>query len=143
MSDLQISLLAIGALVATTALTSTLQPGDLGSTFGGGPLVSAAALATIEVIDREQLYQNVQTVSAEIRGWATARGLPVQGLGLLLGIRMPSPHTGSSMQTGLFGQRILTGTASDPSILRLLPPLTFTSAEAGLLLTGLGKALDA
>ncbi|HLG05752.1 MAG TPA: aminotransferase class III-fold pyridoxal phosphate-dependent enzyme, partial [Gemmatimonadales bacterium] len=78
----------IGAMVATAAITSGIGVGDLGSTFGGGPIACAAGLATLEVLDREDLYRNVRQVSAEIRSWASGR-LPVQGLGFLLGLRLP------------------------------------------------------
>lgn len=132
--------LPIGAMVATTALTSSLKPGDLGSTFGGGPVACAAALATLEVLDREQLYANVQRVSAKIRDWACGHGIAVQGLGLLLGLRMPRPAV--EIQKALLTHRVLTGTASDPAILRLLPPLSFSLDEAALLLKALDRVLS-
>ncbi|HEV8599870.1 MAG TPA: aminotransferase class III-fold pyridoxal phosphate-dependent enzyme [Gemmatimonadales bacterium] len=130
--------LPIGAMVATRALTSGLEPGDLGSTFGGAPMACAAALATLEVIDREKLYDNVKRVSARIAQWASAK-FPVQGRGLLLGLRLPKPA--AEIQRALFGHRVLTGTASDPAILRLLPPLSFSVDEADLLLGSLSTVL--
>ena len=130
--------LPIGAMVAASALTSELQPGDLGSTFGGGPIACAAALATLEVIDREKLYDNVKRVSARISRWAGAK-VPVQGRGLLLGLRLPKPA--AEVQRALFGHRVLTGTASDPAVLRLLPPLSFSVDEAELLLGSLSTVL--
>jgi len=130
----------IGAMIATSAITSEVKPGDLGSTFGGGPVACAAAIATLEVIDREQLYDNVKRVSAYLREWAVRHGgVAVQGLGLLLGLRMPRPA--AELQQALFAHRVLTGTASDPAILRLLPPLSFSLAEADLLLGALDKVL--
>jgi acetylornithine/succinyldiaminopimelate/putrescine aminotransferase len=130
----------IGAMVATSALTSELHIGDLGSTFGGGPVACAAAIATLDVIDGEGLCDNVQRVSAQIVAWARRADLPVQGRGLLLGLRTRRPA--AEVQRALFALRILTGTASDPAVLRLLPPLCFSPAEATLLLDGLGKVLD-
>ncbi|HEV8195644.1 MAG TPA: aminotransferase class III-fold pyridoxal phosphate-dependent enzyme [Gemmatimonadales bacterium] len=129
--------LPIGAMVATTALTGGLHIGDLGSTFGGGPVVSAAALATLEVIDTEDLLGNVATVSTYLRAGAARLRLPVQGQGLLLGLRMATPA--GEIQRALFGHRVLTGTASDPTILRLLPPLNFSIGEADLLLDALTR----
>jgi len=129
--------LPIGAMVATTALTGGLHIGDLGSTFGGGPVVSAAALATLEVIDTEDLLGNVATVSTYLRAGAAKLRLPVQGQGLLLGLRMATPA--GEIQRALFGHRVLTGTASDPTILRLLPPLNFSIGEADLLLDALTR----
>ena len=120
----------IGAMVATSAISSGLAIGDLGSTFGGGPIACAAALATLEVIEEEKLYQNVRSVSEELRRWASGR-FSVQGRGFLLGLRLPRPA--AQVQRALFSHRVLTGTASDPAILRLLPPLSFSSAEARIL----------
>ncbi len=132
--------LPIGAMVATTALTSGLHVGDLGSTFGGGPVACAAALATLEVIEQDRLLENVCRVSAHLRQGATARGIgEVRGRGLLLGLQMPRPA--AEIQRALFGHRVLTGTASDPATLRLLPALSFSIAEADLLLAALGKVL--
>jgi acetylornithine/succinyldiaminopimelate/putrescine aminotransferase len=128
----------IGAMIATTTATSGLTVGDLGSTFGGGPIACAAGIATLEVFDREQVFENVRSVSTQIRDWARGR-FPVQGLGLLLGVRCPGPAAG--VQKALFAHRVLTGTASDPAILRLLPPLTFSPDEARLLLTRLDEVL--
>ncbi len=132
--------LPIGAMVATSTLTSGIRIGDLGSTFGGGPVACAAALATLEVIDREKLYDNVQRVSAHLRDWGSRHELHPQGLGLLLGLRLTRPA--ADVQQSLFGRRVLTGTASDPAILRLLPPLTFSIDEAGLLLGALDVVLQ-
>jgi acetylornithine/N-succinyldiaminopimelate aminotransferase len=129
--------LPIGAMVATTALTGGLHIGDLGSTFGGGPVVSAAALATLEVIDTEDLLGNVATVSTYLRAGAAKLRLPVQGQGLLLGLRMATPA--AEIQRALFGHRVLTGPASDPTILRLLPPLNCSIGDADLLLDALTR----
>jgi acetylornithine/N-succinyldiaminopimelate aminotransferase len=63
----------------------------------------------------------------------------VTGRGLLLGLHLGRPA--AAVQRALFARRILTGTASDPEVLRLLPPLTFSRAEADLLLAALGEAL--
>lgn len=129
----------IGAMVATSALTSGLAPGDLGSTFGGGPLASAAALATLKVIDDEGLLANVKVVSAYLKAGAARLRLPVRGQGLLLGLQMPRPA--ADVQKALFAHRVLTGTAADPATLRLLPPLSFSVGECDLLLDALTRVL--
>jgi acetylornithine/succinyldiaminopimelate/putrescine aminotransferase len=63
----------------------------------------------------------------------------VSGRGLLLGLHLDRPA--AEVQRALFGPRIITGTAADPAVLRLLPPLTFSSTEADLLLAGLAEVL--
>jgi acetylornithine/N-succinyldiaminopimelate aminotransferase len=132
--------LPIAAVVAGPFLTEGLVVGDLGSTFGGGPVPCAAALATLDVIEREDLIGNAVRVGAHLTRGALALGIPgVQGRGLLLGLRLGRPA--APVQQALFARRILTGTSGDPEVLRLLPPLTFTRGEADLLLAGLREVL--
>jgi acetylornithine/N-succinyldiaminopimelate aminotransferase len=132
--------LPIGAVVATPAVTSRIAIGDLGSTFGGGPLVAAAALANIGVIEREGLVENAVRVGEYLVRGAHGLGIRrVSGRGLLLGLHLDRPA--AEVQRELFARRILTGTAADPRVLRLLPPLSFSLPEADLLLAGLKEVL--
>jgi acetylornithine/succinyldiaminopimelate/putrescine aminotransferase len=132
--------LPIGAVVATPALTESLAIGDLGSTFGGGPVPCAAALANIAVIERDGLIANAVAVGEHLAEGARALGVrKVSGRGLLLGLHLGSPAI--EVQRALFARRILTGTATDSQVLRLLPPLSFSIREADLLLAGLGEVL--
>ncbi|HEU5041332.1 MAG TPA: aminotransferase class III-fold pyridoxal phosphate-dependent enzyme [Gemmatimonadales bacterium] len=132
--------LPIGAVVASEAVTARIGVGDLGSTFGGGPVVAAAALANLEVIEREGLIGNAVRMGEHLRQGALALGVRrVSGRGLLLGLHLGRPA--AEVQRALFTRRILTGTASDPEVLRLLPPLSFSIREADLLLAGLREVL--
>jgi acetylornithine/succinyldiaminopimelate/putrescine aminotransferase len=126
-------------VVANETVTASIGTGDLGSTFGGGPVPCAAALATLDVIEDEQLLANVTRVETEIRQRAARIGVRVQGKGLLLGLDVGRAAT---VQKALFDRRVLTGTATDSAILRLLPPLTFSIEEAGLLMDSLAGVLD-
>lgn len=133
--------LPIGAVLVSEAIAATVHTGDLGSTFGGGPVPCAAALATLDVIEAEDLLRNVRETGAYLAAQSAA--LPgvtgIEGRGLLLGLRLVRPA--AEVQRALFGRRVLTGTASDPAILRLIPPLTFGRAEADLLLAALREVL--
>ena len=132
--------LPIGAVLVSEAIAAGVKTGDLGSTFGGGPVPCAAALATLDVIESEGLLANVRDVGGYLAASALALGVQgVEGRGLLLGLRLSRPA--SEVQQALFRRRILTGTATDPSILRLLPPLTFSRREADLLLAGLKECM--
>jgi acetylornithine/succinyldiaminopimelate/putrescine aminotransferase len=132
--------LPIGAVVATPALTESLAIGDLGSTFGGGPVPCAAALANIAVIERDGLIANAVAVGEHLTQGARGLGVrKVSGRGLLLGLHLGRPAT--EVQRALFARRILTGTATDPQVLRLLPPLSFSIPDADLLLAGLREVL--
>jgi acetylornithine/N-succinyldiaminopimelate aminotransferase len=133
--------LPIGAVVTTPDVAAGISVGDLGSTFGGGPVPCAAALATLEAIDTEGMIANAMEVGDHLRREALALGVPaVQGRGLLLGLRLGRPA--AAVQQALFERRILTGTANDPEILRLLPPLSFSRDEADLLLAALKEILN-
>jgi acetylornithine/N-succinyldiaminopimelate aminotransferase len=132
--------LPIGAVVATPAVTAGLTLGDLGSTFGGGPVPCAAALATLDVIAREGLVENAVRIGAKLTAGALGLGVRrVSGRGLLLGLHLERPA--AEVQRALFDRRIITGTAADPRVLRLLPPLSFSDREADLLLAGLAEVL--
>ena len=132
--------LPIGAVVASPRLTETLALGDLGSTFGGGPVPCAAALANIAVIERDGLIANAAAVGEHLARGAAALGVRrVSGRGLLLGLHLERPAV--EVQRALFGRRVLTGTATDPQVLRLLPPLSFSLREADLLLAALAEVL--
>jgi acetylornithine/N-succinyldiaminopimelate aminotransferase len=133
--------LPVGAVMVNPWLTEGLAIGDLGSTFGGGPVVCAAALANLRVIERDGLIRNASTVGAYIRDEALGLGVPaVQGRGLLIGLRLSQPA--AEVQQALFAHRVITGTSADPNVLRLMPPLSFSKQEADLLLTALGKVLS-
>jgi acetylornithine/N-succinyldiaminopimelate aminotransferase len=132
--------LPIAAVIATAEVTSTITVGDLGSTFGGGPVPCAAALATIDVIAQEGLISNAIDVGQYlVRGAETIGVRRTSGRGLLLGLHLGRPA--GSIQHELFRHRILTGTATDPEVLRLLPPLSFSRREADILLAGLEDVL--
>jgi acetylornithine/N-succinyldiaminopimelate aminotransferase len=133
--------LPIGAVIATEDITTSLSLGDLGSTFGGGPLPCAAALANIGVIENEHLIRNALAVGRYLaEGALHAKVRRVSGKGLLLGLHLGRPA--SEVQQELFQHRILTGTSTDPQVLRLLPPLSFSRDEADILLRGLEDVLQ-
>jgi acetylornithine aminotransferase len=98
----------------------------------------AAALAVLDVIQEEGVLANVRAVSARLVEGARALGVPaIQGRGLLLGLRLGRPA--AEVQRALFEHRVITGTATDPEVLRLMPPLNFRAEEADVLLDAIGK----
>jgi acetylornithine/N-succinyldiaminopimelate aminotransferase len=132
--------LPIAAVIATDSVTSGLAVGDLGSTFGGGPVPCAAALANIAVIEREHLSENAILVGDYLRKAAIGLGVRrVAGRGLLLGLQLSRPAR--EVQQSLFDCRILTGTSTAPDVLRLMPPLSFSLSEADVLLAALREVL--
>jgi acetylornithine/N-succinyldiaminopimelate aminotransferase len=120
------------ALLMSAAVTATLKPESLGTTFGGGPLACAAIEAVIEAIESQGLLERVRRVGAYIRehcivGPVTAH----QGAGLLVGLRTRRPAR--EIQAELLECGILAGTASDPHILRLLPPYILEEEHVDML----------
>ena len=127
-----------GALLVSDAVAATVHPGDLGSTFGGGPLACALVEATLDAIDEEHVLANVAARAAEIRvrcrvGPVTAIG----GRGLLVGLRTTRPA--KQVQRELLETGILVGTSADPNVVRLLPPLTIGADHVEMLAGALAE----
>ncbi len=111
-----------GVVLCTEDISSAMKIGQLGSTFGGGPIAAAAILAVIETIEDENLLHNVRQRGAQIRELCvTGPVTSIRGMGLLLGLTCDRPAV--EVQSALLDHDILTGTSADPNILRLLPPL--------------------
>jgi len=126
------------ALLMTEALAGTLKSGDLGTTFGGGPMACALVSTVIEVIRRDRLMDNVKTLSAAIRNNAIVGPVEgVQGRGFLLGLRCRQPA--KHVQAALLERDLLVGTSSDPRVIRLLPPLTLEQQHVDKLVSALSE----
>jgi acetylornithine/succinyldiaminopimelate/putrescine aminotransferase len=135
--------LPIGALVTGRRLADVLQPGDHASTFGGGPVIASAALASLEVTDDERLLAGVREL-----GDLLAAGLETQphitavrGRGLMLAceVDLPAPAVA---RRALLEERLIVN-ATGPTTLRLLPPLTISRDHAEEALLRLAAALAA
>ena len=117
----------MGALLLSGGVAAQVKSGDLGSTFGGGPLASAALLATLEVIREEGLMAKALEREAQIRqGLRGTCVTEVTGAGLLLGLKVPGGA--AKLKQYLQRQHILVGGSSHPEMLRLMPPLTLSPA---------------
>lgn len=111
-----------GAVIMTNDIARELRPGELGTTFGGAPVACAAIEAVIAVIREEKLLANVRELSAELKSrCVTGVVKSVRGQGFLLGLECTVKA--SAVRDALLAHNILTGTSSDPHVLRLLPPL--------------------
>ena len=115
-----------GAVLCTDDVAEHFGSGDLGTTFGGGPLAAAAIVAVIESIEAEGLLQNVRQREAQIREQCVKGPVQrIQGKGLLLGLVCDRPAV--EVRDALLERDILTGTSSDPNVLRILAPLVLES----------------
>jgi acetylornithine/N-succinyldiaminopimelate aminotransferase len=121
--------LPIGALVTGERLADVFTPGDHGSTFAGGPVVAAAALAALDVTDDPRLLERVRCLGQRLI--ASLECLPhvisVRGRGLMLAceLEVPAPEV---VRRALLEQRLIVN-ATGPTTMRLLPPLTIGEAE--------------
>jgi acetylornithine/N-succinyldiaminopimelate aminotransferase len=126
----------MGALLMTADIARVLKSGDLGSTFGGGPLACAALLATLDVIHSEALMANATAQAKRIRaGLKGSVVSEVRGEGLLLGLKA-GVHA-AALKKKLQAQCILVGGSSDPEVLRLMPPLNVSTETVEALLAAI------
>jgi acetylornithine aminotransferase/acetylornithine/N-succinyldiaminopimelate aminotransferase len=127
----------VGACLVNDQVSSSIKENDLGTTFGGGMIAMAAVLATLEAIENEGMIANAAAVESQLRD--SLAGLDgvvgLLGKGCLLGIEFDEPC--APIFSKLLKKRIITGSSSDPKILRLLPPLCVTPDEVDLLLEAL------
>ena len=123
----------IGACLAAGKAAGLFKPGNHGSTFGGNQLATMAALTTLEVMEKEGLLANADSIGRLIRdGLAQALAgiqgvLAIRGQGLMIGIELDR-SCGGLVQRGLDAGLLINVTAD--SVVRLLPALNF-SAEDG------------
>lgn len=127
----------VGACLVSSHVADTIKTNDLGTTFGGGMLAMAAVLATLEAIEADKMIENAKAVENYLRERLTevpnVTGL--RGKGCLLGIEFAG--NAKEIHQKLLEKRIITGTSSEPNVLRLLPPLNVGQAEIDLLIEAL------
>jgi acetylornithine/N-succinyldiaminopimelate aminotransferase len=124
--------LPLGAMLARESFASVLAPGMHGTTFGGGPLVCAAALEFLNIIEDEDLLANIRARGAEMRdGLAVLNAKfefmkEIRGEGLMMGVELfvdGNPYVAEALRRG-----ILINCVHDTT-LRLLPPFIVKSAQ--------------
>ncbi|MBC6606633.1 aminotransferase class III-fold pyridoxal phosphate-dependent enzyme [Hymenobacter sp. BT188] len=126
----------IGGILISPALKASY--GLLGTTFGGNHLACAAALAVLEVIEQENLIAHADELGGFLRAdlEVNAGAQEIRGRGLMVGIKYDFPI--KDLRDKLLSDyRIFVGNASDPTVLRLLPPLNITRAEVDRFLLAL------
>jgi predicted acetylornithine/succinylornithine family transaminase len=136
--------LPIGALVTGERLADVLQPGDHGSTFPGGPVVAAAALAALDVLLDPALHERVQDLGAQLLDQLAElpHVLAARGRGLMLAIELDVATAPEIVRRALLEHRLVLN-ATGPTTIRLLPPLVVSDAELTEALKRLTAALDA
>jgi len=135
----------IGACMASGAAADTLQAGHHGSTYGGNPLASAAALAVIRTMEDEKLAEHAARMGAHLLSAFRERlgDLPgvaeVRGRGLMLGIELLEP-CGELVELALAKGLLINVTAGN--VVRLLPPLILDEVDAAFLVDTLSTVIS-
>jgi acetylornithine aminotransferase len=136
--------LPIGAVVANGRAATALAKGDHGTTFGGGPVVCAAALAVLRTVEQEGLLERATVLGAHLREGLLALGHPlvreVRGLGLWLGIVLTEP-VAAAVEAAARDAGFLVNAAA-PDVLRLAPPLVVTAEQLDAFTAALPGLLD-
>jgi acetylornithine/succinyldiaminopimelate/putrescine aminotransferase len=132
----------VGACVVNDSIAAHIKENDLGTTFGGGMLAMAAVTATLEAIENDRMLVNVKRVEMYLRARLkeVASVVAVHGLGFLLGVELKDKA--AAIQKELLDRRVITGTSSNPNVLRLLPPLCLQEEHIDLFVDTLISATD-
>lgn len=127
----------IGAVALRGPAAGILKPGHHGTTFGGGPLVCAAALAVLETLESDGLLEHAHKVGLAMKArldtelGALAGVKEIRGQGLMIGIELDRPC--GELVTKAMHNGLLINVTRD-KVVRLLPPLILTTQEADMLL---------
>ncbi|MBE7180641.1 MAG: aspartate aminotransferase family protein [Terriglobus roseus] len=127
--------LPMGAMCCTDEAARAITPGMHGTTFGGGPLVCAVALAVIDEIERASLLHHVDTVGRyfreqmeEFASRHTAVA-EVRGMGFMLGMDMHSAEVAGELQSRMMLEKHILLNRTSETVLRFLPPFLLTRAQ--------------
>jgi len=135
----------IGAVIAAGPAADLFEPGQHGTTFGGNPVCTAAAVAVLDYIDEHALLDHVESVGKALATGIEDLGHPqiqgVRGAGLLLGVVLETPISGAAEAAAR--ERGFLINAPAPDVLRLAPPLILTQEQAGRFVAALPEILDA
>jgi acetylornithine/N-succinyldiaminopimelate aminotransferase len=130
--------LPIGACVASPEHSDVLSPGDHGSTFAGGPVVAAGALAVLDVVDDEAFLSEVAERGDHLARGLSGLGLSVRGRGLMLAFAHDDAP--ALVRRALMEERLVLN-ATGPDTVRLIPPLTVSPDELDEALARLARLL--
>ncbi|MEF3698605.1 aspartate aminotransferase family protein [Desulfolutivibrio sp.] len=139
--------LPMGALLATDEVAAGFAPGSHATTFGGTPLVSAAASTVVEVMVRERIDDRAKRVGdyamglfEDLRQTYPDKIVGVRGMGLMIGIELAFP--GQAVWRELLDRGFVLNLTQD-KVLRLLPPLTIPREDLSRFASALGAVLGA
>ena len=137
--------LPIGACLAVGPASELLTPGLHGSTFGGNPICTAAALAVLRVLAADDLVRRAEVLGKSVRHGIERLGHPlidhVRGRGLLWGVVLTAPRA-KDAEAAACNAGFLVNAAA-PDVIRLTPPLIITESQIDSFIAALPGILDA
>lgn len=134
--------LPLAAVLVKKRISTKIKVGDHATTFGGGPGVCAAGLATVSTILQKDFLNAVQEKEEKIRRGLGSHPLigNIKGKGLLLGIEVKKPIT--HLVEKCLAQGLIIATSNDKNVFRIMPPLTVSKKEINLFLKLFIKVLS-
>jgi acetylornithine aminotransferase/acetylornithine/N-succinyldiaminopimelate aminotransferase len=139
--------LPLGAMLCTEEVASAMEPGLHGTTFGGGPLACAVAIAVIDTLKRDDMLAHIQDVGGYFRGQLARLAAQhssvvagARGLGLMLAFELRSADVAKSVAAAMMERRILINRTSE-TVLRFLPPYILGKSHVDLAITALDDIL--
>ncbi|MGI4853426.1 MAG: aspartate aminotransferase family protein [Janthinobacterium lividum] len=140
--------LPMGAMLCTEAAARAITPGMHGTTFGGGPLACAVAIAVIDEIQQTNLLDHVTEVGdyfmAQLRSLAAEHPsiVEVRGFGFMIGMEMRSPELAKELADRMLFERHILLNRTSETVLRFLPPYLITKAHVDETIAALGSLLQ-
>jgi acetylornithine/N-succinyldiaminopimelate aminotransferase len=138
--------LPLGAMLCTEEASRAIHPGLHGTTFGGGPLACAVAIAVIDAIEQEGLLANIRETGAYFKGQLHDLAakhesvVDVRGMGLMLAMEMNSADLAKRIVAKMLERRILINRTSE-TVLRFLPPYIMGKEHVDLAVSALNEIL--
>ncbi|MEW6362621.1 MAG: aspartate aminotransferase family protein [Pyrinomonadaceae bacterium] len=132
----------VGACIVNQKIAEKIKENDLGTTFGGGMIAMAAIVATLNAIESEEMIANAAAAESYLRNALENKEhiRSIRGKGCLLGIEFDKPC--GPVFSKLLENGVITGTSSDPNVLRLLPPLIVNTDQLDEFIEKLDAALS-
>jgi len=136
----------MGATLCTEEAARAIHPGMHGTTFGGGPLACAVAIAVIDTIQQQNTLANVRSVGGyfkeQLLGLAAKHSaiVEVRGLGLMLGVELNSAELAKSVHQEMMARRIIINRTSE-TVLRFLPPFILERKHVNITVSALDDIL--
>jgi acetylornithine aminotransferase/acetylornithine/N-succinyldiaminopimelate aminotransferase len=138
--------LPLGAMLCTEEASRAIHPGLHGTTFGGGPLACAVAIAVIDAIEQESLLSNIRETGEYFKGQLHNLAakhesvVDVRGMGLMLAMEMNSADLAKKIVARMLERRILINRTSE-TVLRFLPPFIMGKVDVDLAVSALNEIL--